>query len=85
MFWNGIGYRGWGCGWGGGWGGGILMVIIWAVVIGLIIWGAVRMSRHGYWMHAGHHDHNALDIARERYARGEIDEKEFEKIKKALS
>jgi len=69
---------------GWGWGGMILMMIFWALVIGLIIWGAIRMGKHGCMMH---HDHgnNALDIAKERYAKGEIDDKEFEKIKKALS
>jgi len=55
---------------------GIFCLLFWAVVIGLFIMGAMRMRRHG---------NNALDIAKERYAKGEIDEKEFEKIKKALS
>ncbi len=66
-------------------GGAIFMVLFWAVVISLIIWGAMRMRRHGCCMHSEHHGNNALDIAKERYAKGEIDEKDFEKIKKALS
>jgi putative membrane protein len=69
-----------------GWGiaGMIIMCIFWALVIGVIVCGFMRMRRHGCMMH---HDHssNALDIAKERYAKGEIDEKEFEKIKKNLS
>jgi putative membrane protein len=76
----------------GGWGiaGMVIMGIFWALVIGAIVWGFIRMRRHGCCMHGEHHgyyDHgnNALDIAKERYAKGEIDEKEFEKIKKALS
>jgi putative membrane protein len=63
---------------------GIFCLIFWAVVIGLIIWGAIRMGKHGCMMHH-EHGNNALDIVKERYAKGEIDEKEFEKIKKALS
>jgi uncharacterized membrane protein len=35
--------------------------------------------------HGGHDSRNAVDIARERYARGEISEEEFQKIKKELS
>jgi putative membrane protein len=70
----------------GGWGlMGIFCLIFWVAVIGLIIWGAMRMGKHGCCMHGEHHGNNALDIAKERYAKGEIDEKEFEKIKKALT
>jgi putative membrane protein len=70
--------------------GGLMLVgvfgfIFWAVVIGLIIMGARRMRGHGCCMHGAYQGNNALDIAKERYAKGEIDEKEFEKIKKALS
>jgi len=64
---------------------GIFCLLFWAVVIGLFIMGAMRMRRHGCMMHGEHHGNNALDIAKERYAKGEIDEKEFEKIKKALA
>jgi putative membrane protein len=65
--------------------GMIFMVIFWAIVIGLIIWCAMRMGRHGCMMHGDHHGNTALDIAKERYAKGEINEKEFEQIKKNLS
>ena len=33
--------------WGVGWLGGAFMVVLWAVVIGLIIWGVARFSRYG--------------------------------------
>jgi putative membrane protein len=66
--------------------GVILMFLFWALVIGLIVWGMTRMRRHGhYMMHGGMHVNNALDIARERYAKGEINQAEFETIKKNLS
>jgi putative membrane protein len=84
MMWRGFGgpeivhYSGWGI------AGMIIMGVFWALVIGAIVWGFMRMRRHGCCMQ---HEQgsNALDIAKERYAKGEIDEKEFEKIKKALS
>jgi putative membrane protein len=66
------------------WGAMIFMVLFWAVVIGLIATGARRMHRHGCCMH-GDHGGNAVNIARERYAKGEISKEEFEQIKKDLS
>ncbi len=79
MMWQ-YGFYNGGLGWMG-----VFCFIFWVAVIGLIIWGAVRMGKHGCCMHGEHHGSNALDIAKERYAKGEIDEKEFEKIKKALA
>lgn len=63
--------------WGGGFGmfGGLMMVAVWALIIGLIVF-AVR----GFSNRPGAGDgQNATDILRERYARGEIDEDEFER------
>jgi putative membrane protein len=74
-------------GWGIGWFGGILMVIIAVlVIIGavyLIKWIADstrNQSRSGSRQAA-----RALDILKERYARGEIDKQEFETKKRDLS
>ena len=80
MMWNRLG-----CGFGG-WGGGnmLFMGIFWVLVVGLIIWGISRMGRHGYMVHGGQSNSTALDIAKGRYAKGEIDQQEFEKIKKNL-
>jgi len=81
---------GYGPGFGFGW---IFMVIFW----GLIIWGIVALIRHnsGGCCGMGGHDHgahnmgdskknSALDILKERYAKGEINKQEFEEKKKDL-
>jgi putative membrane protein len=84
MMWRGFGpgYSGY-CGWGGG-VGIIFMVLFWVIVIGLIVFAVTRMGHHGHMWHSMS-GRDPLDIARERYAKGEIDENEFEKIKKNLS
>ena len=38
-----------------------------------------------YWVFKGNKKESAMDIFRKRYAKGEITEKEFKKIKKDLS
>lgn len=75
------GYGGWGAGSMMGWvGGGIMMIVFWALFIALIVW-VVREA-------GGRHSHSrsqALDILKERYAKGEIDKEEFESKKKDLA
>ncbi len=71
-----------------GWGwmvfGGIFMVIFWGGLIALIIWGVTRLSRRdGSAPPAPKHD--PLEIAKERYAKGELSREEFEQLKKDLS
>lgn len=78
-FYNG--YGGWGPGGMMGWfGGGIVMVVFWALLIGLIVW----MVREASDRHV-HHRSNALEILKERYAKGEISKEEFDEKKKDLS
>lgn len=62
------------------------MVIFWAAVALLVVW-AVR-SWGGGRPGPGHvrpPPQSALDIARERYARGEINDEETERIRRDLS
>ena len=72
-------------GWGwNGWGFGLmglLMIVFWGGVIWLIVWAITRSTRH-----ETHHgaDKNPLDIARERYAKGEITKEQFDQIRKDL-
>ncbi len=66
----------------------LLTIIFWALVISLVIVivrALVGRGRHGRWhgMHDFHRD-SALQILKERYAKGEIDKKEFEEKKKDL-
>lgn len=65
---------------GFGWVMAALMVIFWVIVIALAIWGIMRLSRSSSGSKS-----NALEIARERYARGEINKEQFEELKKNLS
>ncbi len=61
-----------------------LMLLFWIVVIGIVFWAISRFSRsERLWPGRGRSD--PLQIARERYARGEISREEFERIKKDLS
>lgn len=72
------GYGGWG-NMMGFWGGGIMMVLFWVAVIYFIVW-LVRNNKMNM-----SDNKKALEILKERYAKGEIDKKEFEEKKKDLN
>lgn len=73
--------------WYDGWGwmllGGIWMIIFWGIIIFLIVWGVKKLTEHRGG--ATYEHRSPLDIAKERYARGEISKEQFEQIKKDLS
>ena len=58
--------------------GWLFMVVFW----GLVIWAIIALARGGSGNEKGK---SPLEILRERYAKGEIDQKEFEEKKKDLS
>ena len=58
--------------------GGIGMLIFWGGLVALIIWGIKKFSGRD------NNNQSPLDIARKRYARGEISRDEFEQLKKEL-
>ncbi|MFA6414975.1 MAG: SHOCT domain-containing protein [Candidatus Paceibacterota bacterium] len=62
----------------------VLLSVFWVVVVVAIVVTVVRYVRSGKspW-HCGHNQSgsSALDILKERYAKGEIDKKEFEEKK----
>ena len=59
----------------------IWMVVFWGGLIALLVWGIKRLTERG----GSNLKRSPLDIAKERYARGEISREEFELIKKGLS
>lgn len=73
--------------WRGGWGGmmfgGLSMVLFWGLLIVLIVLGLRWLPGRGLGP-----DHslrpNALDLLRDRFARGEIDAAEFKERKRLL-
>jgi putative membrane protein len=75
MWWHG-GFPGWGMmGFGFIW-----MILVWAVIIGLIVWGVRHYRRQG----SSNTGDSAMEIARQRYAKGEISKEQFEQLKKDL-
>ena len=60
--------------------GGIFMLVFWGGLITLIVWGIIRLTKRSDTTPT----HSPLDIAKERYAKGEINKEEFEQIKKDL-
>jgi len=65
--------------------GGIWMVVFWGLVIGLVVWGIKKLTERGDSSSGTTKKSDALDIAKERYARGDISKEEFEQLKKDLS
>jgi putative membrane protein len=84
-------YGGWGMGsgmmwgWGMGWFGMIFMIVFWILmIVGLVflIRWLIQTTKGGKDVIPG--SSNALEILRERYARGEVNKGEFEQMKKDI-
>ena len=67
---------------GNDWGWGIFMMFFWLVFLVVVAVVVVRLLRS----HEASHSHKTspLDIAKERYAKGEITKEQFEQLKKDL-
>ena len=82
VMWGHMGGYGWDGGWG--WGGMIGMSLFWILIVVAIValvrglWGGGASSER-------RQEKTALDILKERYARGEIEREEFEQKKRDLS
>jgi putative membrane protein len=75
-----------GCyGWHNRWHiGAIVMLVLLVVIIGLVVWGVMTLVKHGRSVSRSVAEVDALDIAKRRYARGEITKEQFDQIKKDL-
>lgn len=67
--------------------GFIFMLIFWVLII-FAVFALIRgFSGHGCWRgldEQKHRENNALNILKERYAKGEISKEDFDKMKKDL-
>ncbi|MDP3948847.1 MAG: SHOCT domain-containing protein [bacterium] len=78
-----MGYYGYGYDWGYmGIFGLLFMILFWALIIVGIVALVRGVSGNGTSRHRG--GNSAIEILKERYAKGEIDKKEFEAKKKDL-
>jgi len=83
---------GWGMGpgmmgnWGMGWFGGIFMILFWIlIIVGLVFVVRWLIQTSGRGKNSGQSGSRAIDILKERYARGEIDKAQFEDMKRDLT
>lgn len=68
---------------GGDWGWGLFMMLMWLVFFIVIAVVVVRLLK-GHEIGTSHKT-DPVDIAKERYAKGEITKEQFEQLKKDLS
>ena len=73
MFWDGGIVMAWILNWG-------MIIIFWVGIIILVVWGVTKLIKTGKSANST----SALDIAKERYARGEITKAEFDQIRKDI-
>ncbi|MFZ5639285.1 MAG: SHOCT domain-containing protein [Bacillota bacterium] len=74
-------------GWGGYGGMGIFMIIFWLIglaVLGFAVYGIIQWANKGGPRSGSSPVGNALEILKERYARGEITKEEFDRVKEDL-
>ncbi len=73
--------------WSGGWGGWLLMTFAMMVLWGAVVWAIVYAVRgfRDRRERERRSESSALEILEGRYARGEIDDKEFRERRKALT
>lgn len=68
----------------------LLGKIFWLIILGVLIWSAIRLlstrNRHIPWYNPGMPpaQPSALEILRQRYARGEIDTATYEQMRERL-
>ena len=70
-----------GMGWGWGFFGMVWMLLFWGSIVALVVWVVRRLTAGSERLRL----QSPLDIAKERYARREIDRQEFERLRQDLS
>ena len=68
----------------GMWLGGGFMWIFWILLIVIVIWAVKAATTEARSSDTKASEDSALEILKKRYAKGEIDEKEFERKSKQL-
>ena len=81
-----MGYRGYGYGYGYNWLGAIVQIIVFLIFLGLIAFGVYYFLGGGRPTPSGPiPSSRALEILKERYAKGEITKEEYDRMKQELS
>lgn len=83
------GYGGWGAHYGMGYGfGWVFMVLFWILlivgIVAIVKWAFSSSHSPTHMLPPHPPQRTALDILKERYARGEIDKEEFEERRRTL-
>jgi putative membrane protein len=60
-------------------------MLFWGAVVTLVVWGIKKVTGREDSGKGPTENRNPLDIAKERYAKGEISQEEFEQIRRNLS
>jgi putative membrane protein len=68
-------------------GGGIVTILLWLLALGLVVGGGAYLIAALVRQDGGQaeHDGAALEILRRRYARGEINREEFQRVRETLT
>ena len=61
------------------------MLVLLLVIVGLVVWGVMTLVKHSASASKSTGEQDALDIAKRRYARGDISKEQFDEIKKDIS
>lgn len=64
---------------------GVFWVVLFILLIAGMIWAIRLAKREGYFSRKARSTDRAIAILKERYAKGEIDQKEYEERKKDLA